>query len=133
MPKGIPLMITQANKQRLRDAGFSDEAIHHLTPQQAFDILRLAPAAQEQIRRQLEPEGKAEPAPQPSSSKQSPAQTASNPLIALTHEIDTMVLGIKQRGTIDEVSFFKKIAALATEARQKSAKTQMAVRRYIDE
>jgi len=35
----VPFMITQAQKQQLRDLGYSEDAIRNMTPQQSLDVL----------------------------------------------------------------------------------------------
>ena len=38
-PLSVPFMLTQYMKRRLRACGYSDEAIAHLTPRRAHEIL----------------------------------------------------------------------------------------------
>jgi hypothetical protein len=40
-PASVPFMITQAQKARLRDLGYSDEAISAMTPEEAHRLLQL--------------------------------------------------------------------------------------------
>lgn len=45
----MPFMITNAQKQQLRELGYTDEAIRNMTPQRSLDILAAgakAPPAQ---------------------------------------------------------------------------------------
>lgn len=38
-PAQMPFMVTQAQKQQLRDLGYSEEAISNMTPQRSLELL----------------------------------------------------------------------------------------------